>query len=176
MHRGRHFAKPQVNHRQSNSPNHRQPSLQLEMIILRNNKHGEITRVCMGIFTTALRNKKISPIFSQKIPHLISIVHCLLSEKEHQKVIYFKVVQKRFSRFKWVSFNVVIGLITSNTLYAMLYQKHNCTMINSAQPEPIAFRGKKCTLHDFLENRNTEMKRKCSIFTSDCLLMQVSLS
>ena len=29
-----------------------------EMIILRNNSHGGIIRVCMGIFTTALRNKK----------------------------------------------------------------------------------------------------------------------
>ena len=28
------------------------------MIILRNNSHGGIIRVCMGIFTTALRNKK----------------------------------------------------------------------------------------------------------------------
>ena len=31
----------------------------------------------------------------------------------------------------------------------MLYHKHNGTMINSAQPEPIAFWGKKCTLHDY---------------------------
>ena len=30
-----------------------------EMIILRNKSHGGIIRVCMGIFTAALRNKKI---------------------------------------------------------------------------------------------------------------------
>ena len=35
------------------------PSSSCEMIILRNNGHGEIIRVCMGIFTTALRNEKI---------------------------------------------------------------------------------------------------------------------
>ena len=35
------------------------PSSSCEMIILRNNGHGGIIRVCMGIFTTALRNKKI---------------------------------------------------------------------------------------------------------------------
>ena len=34
------------------------PSSNYEMIILRNNSHGEIIRVCMEIFTTALRNKK----------------------------------------------------------------------------------------------------------------------
>ena len=31
----------------------------------------------------------------------------------------------------------------------MLYHKHNGTMINSAQPEPITFWGKKCTLRDY---------------------------
>ena len=50
------------------------------MIILRNNRHGEIMRVCMGIFTTALGNKK-QVKFSQKIPHLTSTVHCLLSDR-----------------------------------------------------------------------------------------------
>ena len=33
------------------------PSSSCEMIILPNNGHGGIIRVCMGIFTTALRNK-----------------------------------------------------------------------------------------------------------------------
>ena len=32
-----------------------------EMIILRNNSHGEIIKVCMGIINTASRNKKITP-------------------------------------------------------------------------------------------------------------------
>ena len=34
------------------------PSSSCDMIILRNNSHGRIIRVCMGIFTTALRNKQ----------------------------------------------------------------------------------------------------------------------
>ena len=36
------------------------------MIILRNNSHGGIIRVYMGIFTTALRNKKIRQIIKKK--------------------------------------------------------------------------------------------------------------
>ena len=41
------------------------PSLSCEMIILQNNSHSEIIRVCMRIFTTALRNKKISQILNE---------------------------------------------------------------------------------------------------------------
>ena len=41
------------------------PSSSCEMIILRNNGHGGIIRVCMGIFTTALRNKKIRQILKK---------------------------------------------------------------------------------------------------------------
>ena len=41
------------------------PSSSCEMIILRNNSHGGIIRVCMGIFTTALRNKKIRQILKK---------------------------------------------------------------------------------------------------------------
>ena len=49
------------------------PSSSCEMIILRNNSQGGIIRVCMGISTTALRNKKI--------PHLTSTVYRLLSDR-----------------------------------------------------------------------------------------------
>ena len=52
----------------------------LEMIILRNNSYGGITRVCMGIFTTALRNKKISSNSQKKKSHLTSTAYCLLSD------------------------------------------------------------------------------------------------
>ena len=34
------------------------PSSSCEMIMLRNKSYGEIIRVCLGIFTSALRNKK----------------------------------------------------------------------------------------------------------------------
>ena len=37
-----------------------------EMIILRNKSHGKIIRVCMGIYTTALSNKKK---YSQILKH-----------------------------------------------------------------------------------------------------------
>ena len=52
------------------------------MIILRNNSHGGIIRVCMGIFTTAIRNKKIRRILKKKkILRLTSTVYCLLSDR-----------------------------------------------------------------------------------------------
>ena len=51
-----------------------------EMIILRSKSHGEIIRVCRGIFTTALRKKNIVK-FSIKQPHLTSTAHRLLSDR-----------------------------------------------------------------------------------------------
>ena len=43
------------------------PSSSCEMIILRNNSHGGIIRVCMGIFTTALpRTTDAKPQFASK--------------------------------------------------------------------------------------------------------------
>ena len=53
------------------------PSSSCEMIILRNNSHGGIIRVCMGIFTTALRNKKIRQILKKNTSpyfHSVSLV------------------------------------------------------------------------------------------------------
>ena len=47
------------------------------MIILRNNSHGGIIRVCMGIFMTALRNKTILQILNKNISpyfHSVSLV------------------------------------------------------------------------------------------------------
>ena len=41
------------------------PSSSCEMIILHNNSHGGIIRVCMRIFTTALRNKTIRQILNE---------------------------------------------------------------------------------------------------------------
>ena len=40
------------------------PSSSCEMIILRNNNHGGIIRVCMRIFTTTPRNKTIRQILT----------------------------------------------------------------------------------------------------------------
>ena len=57
------------------------PSSSCEMIILRNEGRGEIITICVGIFTTALRNKKNSVQFSLKIPHLTSTMPRLLSDR-----------------------------------------------------------------------------------------------
>ena len=52
-----------------------------KMIILRNKSHGEIIRVCMEMFTTALRIKTNAVKFSIAIPHLTFTVHCLLFDR-----------------------------------------------------------------------------------------------
>ena len=56
---------------------HRRPKLQLWDDILHNNSHGGIIRVCMGIFTTALRNKKYVKFSKKKTSpyfHSVSLV------------------------------------------------------------------------------------------------------
>ena len=63
------------------------PSSSCEMIILRNKSHSEIIRVCMGIFTTALRNKK------------------------------YVVNLEIDNSLKWVHFNLVSGQIASDALW-----------------------------------------------------------
>ena len=50
-----------------------------EVIILRNDSHGEIIRVCMGIFTTALRNKKIRQILNKYLTLLLECIACYLT-------------------------------------------------------------------------------------------------
>ena len=50
------------------------PSSSCDMIILRNNRHGGIIRVCMGIFTAALRNKIIRQILKKNTsPYFYSV-------------------------------------------------------------------------------------------------------
>ena len=55
------------------------PSSSCEMIILRNNSHGGIIRVCMEIFTTALRNKKIRQILKKYLTLLPQHIACYLT-------------------------------------------------------------------------------------------------
>ena len=53
------------------------PSSSCEMIILHNNSHSGIIRVCMRIFTTALRNKTIRQILNKNTSpyfHSVSLV------------------------------------------------------------------------------------------------------
>ena len=57
------------NHKETVYVHHRQPKLQLQ----RNNSHGVIIRVCMGIFTAALRNKIIRQILKKK--YLTLLLH-----------------------------------------------------------------------------------------------------
>ena len=57
------------------------PSSSSEVVILRKKSHGEVLRVCMGIFTTAPRYEKDTVKFSTKILHLTSTLHRLLSDR-----------------------------------------------------------------------------------------------
>ena len=75
------------------------PSSSCEMIILRNNSCGGIIRDCMGIFTTALRNKK---------------VHQILKKNTSPFFMYFENLEMENS-LKCVLFIKVSGQITSNT-------------------------------------------------------------
>ena len=67
------------------------------MIILRNNSHGGIIRVCMGIFTTALRNKKYVKFSKKKnLTLLPQCVACYLTayfdeKSPFKQVVYFEV-------------------------------------------------------------------------------------
>ena len=71
------------------------------MIVLRNNSHGGIIGVCMGIFTTALINKKILQILNKNTSHYIPM--------------YVENLEMD-SSLKCVLFIKVSGQITSNTL------------------------------------------------------------
>ena len=55
------------------------PSSSSEIIILRYKIHGEIIRMCMGIFTTPLTNLKNTVHFSIKIPDLLQCIACYLT-------------------------------------------------------------------------------------------------
>ena len=66
------------------------PSSSCEMIILRNKSDGEIIRVCVGIFTTALMNKK-------------------------EKLLLCKF--RNSNSLKWALFNIVSGQIASDKLW-----------------------------------------------------------
>ena len=74
------------------------PSSSCEMIILRNNGHGGIIRVCMGIFTTALRNKKIHQILKKKkyLTLLPQRIACCLTayfdeKSPFERIVHFEV-------------------------------------------------------------------------------------
>ena len=69
------------------------------MIILPNKSHGEIIRVFIGIFSTALRNN---------ISRFSKYMRVFL--------IYIENLEKNDSP-KWVSFNLECGQITSNALW-----------------------------------------------------------
>ena len=71
------------------------PSSGYEMIILRTNSHGGIIRVFMGIFTTALRNKKNTSNSQKKYLTLLpQRIDCYLiayfdGKSTFQRVVHF---------------------------------------------------------------------------------------
>ena len=102
------------------------PSSSCEMIILRNNSHDGIIRVCMGIFTTALRNKKYVKFSKKKdLTLLPQCVACYLTayfdeKSPFKRVVYFEVFNvenlEMDNSLKCVLFIKVSGHITSDTL------------------------------------------------------------
>ena len=76
------------------------PSSSCEMIILRNNSHGGIIRVCMGIFTTALRYKIIRQILKKNTSpyfHSVSLVIWPLTLMKRTHISELSI--SRFSTF-----------------------------------------------------------------------------
>ena len=64
------------------------PSSGCEMIILRNKSHGEIIRVCFGIFTTDVRNKKIQSNSQYKYLTLLpQCIACYLTVYNVEKFV-----------------------------------------------------------------------------------------
>ena len=112
------------------------PSSSCETIILRNNGHGGIIRVCIGIFTSALRNKKIRQILKKNTsPRFHSVLLVIwpltLMKRAHLSELFISrfstYIRKAFLMYvenlemnnslKWALFIKVSGQITSNTLW-----------------------------------------------------------
>ena len=71
-----------------------------EMIILRNNSHGGIIRVCMGIFTTAQRNKKIRQILKTNTsPYFHSVLLVIWLLTLIKRTHFSKLSISRFSTY-----------------------------------------------------------------------------
>ena len=76
------------------------PSSSCEMIILRNNSHGGIIRVCMGIFTTALRNKKIRQILKKNTsPYFHSVSFVIWPLTLMKRAHFSELFISRFSTY-----------------------------------------------------------------------------
>ena len=76
------------------------PSSSCEMIILRNNSHYGIIRVCMGIFTTALRNKKIRQILKKNTsPYFHSVLLVIWPLTLMKRTHFSELSISRFSTY-----------------------------------------------------------------------------
>ena len=70
------------------------------MIILRDNSHGGIIRVCMGIFTTALRNKKIRQILKKNTsPYFHSVLLVIWPLTLMKRTHFSEMSISRFSTY-----------------------------------------------------------------------------
>ena len=104
------------------------PSSSCEMIILHNNSHGGIIRVCMRIFTTALRNKIIRQILNKNTSpyfHSVSLViwPFTLMKRTHfseLSISRFSIyIRKGFSDCccaRWSSHSWSLGVVPYNVL------------------------------------------------------------
>ena len=76
------------------------PSSSHEMIILRTNSHSGIIRVCMGIFTTALRNKKIRQILKKNTsPYFHSVLLVIWPLTLMKRTHFSELSISRFSTY-----------------------------------------------------------------------------
>ena len=106
------------------------PSSSCEMIILRNNSHGGIIRVCMGIFTTALRNKKNTSNSQKKYL-------TLLPQSPFERVVHFEVFnvhKKSFSYVRWKPRNAIALFFSLKQFLGLSFL--SCAQISKISDHP----------------------------------------
>ena len=126
------------------------PSSSCEMIILRNNGHGGIIRVCMGIFTTALRNKKIRQILkkntSPRFHIFLFLVVPFIPASDADVVQHFTGYSitycKWYSTVKSFQEYSCFASLISGPRYGELFRTCSCSPLVAVESTPLELPGR----------------------------------
>ena len=95
------------------------PSSSCRMIILHNNSHGGIIRVCMRIFTTALRNETIRQILNENTSPYFHSVSLVIRPFILMKITHFSELSiSRFSTYIRKAHSAVTVIVQDDHLTA----------------------------------------------------------
>ena len=140
------------------------PSSSCEMIIVHNNSPSEIIRVCMRIFTTALRNKTIRQILNKNTSpyfHSVSLVIWSLSlmKRTHLR----KLSISRFSTY--VKFSIKIPHFTFTEYHLLsdrfLWWKELILGFSYVRWEPR--NGQLAKMGSFHQSKRSEYSKLCTV-------------